>query len=157
MAADLAALDLDVPLAAGVTIRQLANIEEMADWLHVFMLTFSVSPEDTAIWRDAYEQCGFGNDAVWTHFVACLDGVPVAMASVLLEGDLAGIYCVGTLPQARGNGIGAAVTRAAMRHARERGATTAALQSSDAGYSVYRGLGFVEYCNLRLYDWRPSY
>jgi hypothetical protein len=24
------------------------------------------------------------------------------------------------------------------------------------GYSVYRGLGFEEYCRIGLYEWRPG-
>lgn len=150
MAADLTALDLDVPPPAGVTVRR---VDDLTPWLAVFIPTYASPPEDAAIWREAYEQC----DERWTHFVAFLGDEPVATTSVLLQGELAGIYVVATLGKARGRGIGAAVTRAAMRFARDRGATQAALQSSELGYGVYRGLGFVEYCNLRLYDWRPEY
>jgi ribosomal protein S18 acetylase RimI-like enzyme len=60
------------------------------------------------------------------------------------------------LPIARGRGIGSAVTRAAMSFARDAGATHAALQSSESGLEVYRALGFVHYCDLSLYDWRPE-
>jgi GNAT superfamily N-acetyltransferase len=156
MAADLTTLDLDVPLPASVTIRQLAHQDEMPRYFDVFIPAFSIPSGDAVVWRDAYEQIGFG-DVAWTHYVAFLDDQPAATTSLLLDGELAGIYNVATLAQARGKGIGAAVTRAAMLYARNHGATQAALQSSDLGYSVYRGLGFVEYCNLRLYDWRRSY
>jgi len=157
MAADLTTLDLDVPLAANVTIRQLAHVDEMPHYFTVFIPAFSIPAGDAVVWRDAYEQIGFGDGVAWTHYVAFLDDQPVATTSLLLDGALGGIDNVATLEQARGRGIGAAVTRAAMRYARDHGATQAALQSSDLGYRVYRGLGFVEYCNLRLYDWRPSY
>jgi GNAT superfamily N-acetyltransferase len=157
MAADLSAAGLDVPLPANVTIRQLTRVDELPHFFAVFVPAFSIPPGDASVWRDAYERIGFDDGVAWTHYVAYLDDQPVATASLLLEGTLAGIYNVATLAQARGKGIGAAVTRAAMRYARDRGATEAALQSSDAGYSVYRGLGFVDYCKLRLYDWRPEY
>lgn len=157
MAADLTVLDLDVPLPANVAIRQLAHADELTQWFDVFVPAFAIPDRDAAVWRDAYEQIGFGNGVAWTHYAAFLDDQPVATTSLLLEGSLGGIYNVATLAQARGKGIGAAVTRAAMRYARNHGATQAALQSSDLGKSVYRGLGFVEYCNLRLYDWRPEY
>ena len=58
------------------------------------------------------------------------------------------------MPEARGRGIGAAVTRASMRYARDVGATRAALQSSDSGFGVYRGLGFEERCVVSAYEWR---
>jgi GNAT superfamily N-acetyltransferase len=157
MAADLTTLDLDVPLPANVTIRRLRGPDEMTDWIDVVATTYATPPNEAVIWRDAFEQCGFGDDAAWAHFVANLGGEAVATTSIMVERGLAGVYMVATLPQARGRGIGAAVTRAAMRFARDRGATEAALQSSEIGYGVYRGLGFVEYCNLRLYDWRPEY
>lgn len=155
MAADLTTLDLDVPLPANVTIRQLARLDELPYWLNVFVPAFSISAGDAAVWLDAYQQIGFGDGVAWTHYVAFLDDQPVATTSLLVDGTLAGLYNIATLAHARGRGIGAAVTRAAMRYAREHGATQAALQSSEMGYSVYRGLGFVEHCNLRLYDWRP--
>lgn len=152
MAADLTALDLEVPLADGVAIRR---VDDLTDWLDVLAPVFSWPADEAAIWRDVYERLGLAEDAPWTHFVAWLGGKPVATTSLLVGGALAGIYFVATLDEARGRGIGAAVTREAMRFARTRGATHAALQSSDLGYRVYRGLGFVDYCNLRLYDWRP--
>ncbi|MFL6246192.1 MAG: GNAT family N-acetyltransferase [Thermoanaerobaculia bacterium] len=149
MAADLTSLDLEVPPPAGVTIRQ---VIDLTPWTDVLAPTFSFPAGHAELWRDAYAQCG----DEWSHFVAFLGDQPVATTSLLLDGTLAGIYMVGTLAHARGRGIGAAVTREAMRFARDRGATQAALQSSELGYGVYRGLGFVEYCNLRLYDWRPE-
>jgi ribosomal protein S18 acetylase RimI-like enzyme len=90
----------------------------------------------------------------WQHFVAFEGDRPMATTSVLVEGDLAGIYFVATMPEARGRGIGSAATRAAMRYAREAGATRAALQSSDSGFGVYRGLGFEQRCVVSAYEWR---
>ena len=28
--------------------------------------------------------------------------------------------------------------------------------SSSPGYSVYRRLGFAEYCRIGIYEWRPA-
>jgi GNAT superfamily N-acetyltransferase len=157
MTADLTTARLDVPLPEGVTIRQLTRAEELTHWVNVFMPVFSRPPEEAEIWRDVYTRFGFGDGVPWTHFVAFLGDRPVATTTSLVEGALTGIYHVATVADARGRGIGAAVTRAAMLHAREAGATRAALQSSESGLSVYRALGFVEHCELSLYDWRPGY
>jgi len=156
MVADLTAVPLDAPLPDAITIRRLEHVDELADWLNVFTVVFSSPEHERNVWRDAYVRCGVEENAPWQHFVAYDGDVPVATTSVLIEGDLAGVYFVATLEQARGRGIGAAVTRAAMRHARDKGATRAALQSSKLGYGVYRALGFVEHCQLRLYQWRPE-
>ncbi|MEU5935030.1 GNAT family N-acetyltransferase [Micromonospora sp. NPDC047187] len=60
------------------------------------------------------------------------------------------LYFVGTQPEQRRRGIGAAMTRAALHLAGERGARTAALTSSAVGESVYRGLGFRPVGEFRL-------
>ncbi|HEV7767437.1 MAG TPA: GNAT family N-acetyltransferase [Thermoanaerobaculia bacterium] len=155
MAADLTTAPLDAPSPAELTIRHLTKAEELTDWLEVFMPVFSRSAEEGAIWMDSFAQCGFGPSAGWQHFVGYVDGKAVATTSVLTVGALAGVYNVATLAEARGRGIGSAVTRVAMRYARDAGATQAALQSTELGYGVYQSLGFVQHCDLTLYDWHP--
>jgi GNAT superfamily N-acetyltransferase len=147
MVADLTKLDLDAP--PPVEIRRLTHADELLHWQTVFMAVFKRAANEAELWVDAFAQLGFEQ---WQHFVAFIDGEPVATASVLTEGELAGIYNVGTLASARGRGIGAAATREAMRWARDHGATQAALQSSELGLGVYRALGFVQSCDLRLYQ-----
>jgi ribosomal protein S18 acetylase RimI-like enzyme len=156
MIADLTTVPLDQPYPHGITIRQLEHANELTHWLDVFMAAFSAPEYQREIWRDAYVRCGFGDAAAWQHFVAFEDGRPLATTSVLVDGDLAGIYFVATLAEARGRGIGSAVTRAAMRYARDAGATRAALQSSEVAVSVYRSLGFVERCVVGAYEWRSA-
>ena len=57
------------------------------------------------------------------------------------DGDC-GIYNVVTREHARRRGIGAAVTAALVRHARERGCQTASLQSTPIAERVYASVGF---------------
>lgn len=156
MIADLTTVPLDVQPPRGITIARLTNADELTDWLDVFTIAFSTPEHEIGIWREAYARCGVGENKPWQHFVAYDGDTPLATTSVLVVGDLAGIYFVATLPEARGRGIGSAVTRAAMRYAREVGATRAALQSSEIGFSVYRSLGFVERCVVSAYEWRLS-
>ncbi|HYC59995.1 MAG TPA: GNAT family N-acetyltransferase [Thermoanaerobaculia bacterium] len=147
-----------VPLAAAapdrVTIKRLEHAAEMEDWLNVFMAAFALPEERRAIFRNTYTRIGFGDAVAWQHFVAFDDDVPVATSSVHIDGDLAGVYFVATLAEARGRGIGAAVTRESMRFAGDSGATRAALQSSDIGFNVYRSLGFEHRCDVGAYEWR---
>jgi ribosomal protein S18 acetylase RimI-like enzyme len=153
MIADLTTVPLDAPLPPGITMRQLTRVDELADWLAVFTVVFSSPEHEHAVWREAYARCGVGESKPWQHFVAFDGDRPLATTSVHVDGDLAGVYFVATMPEARGRGIGSAVTRAAMRYASDAGATRAALQSSDVGVSVYRGLGFVERCVVSAYEW----
>lgn len=81
-------------------------------------------------------------------FLGRLDGRPAATATLVNTGDVAGIYAVTTVENARRRGLGAAVTWAAVGRAREWGARAVVLQSSPMGLHIYEAIGFrtvVEY------------
>ncbi|MGI5522573.1 GNAT family N-acetyltransferase [Micromonospora sp. CA-259024] len=78
------------------------------------------------------------------------DGQIVGTAVAWLSHGLVTLYFVGTQPEQRRQGIGAAMTSAALGLAAERGARTAALTSSPIGESVYRRLGFQPVGEFRL-------
>lgn len=84
-------------------------------------------------------------------FVGYLDDEPVATAELFTSGSLGGLYSVSTRPEFRRRGIGSAVTWHAAEWARCAGARTLALQSSEAGQSVYARLGFKACCNFAEY------
>ena len=100
-----------------------------------------------------FRRLGFGGP--WRHYLGRLAGVPVATSALLFAAGVAGVYCVSTVERAGRQGIGAAVTLAALREARDLGFTIGVLGSSEMGYPVYRRLGFIEYCSIGLYKWRP--
>ena len=81
---------------------------------------------------------------VW-HFAAWLDGTLVGHSMLnLTTGRLgvAGIFDVGVVPAARGQGIGTALTLAACQLARQLGCRHALLNATGMGEPVYRRLGF---------------
>lgn len=71
------------------------------------------------------------------------DGVPIGTGFGVLTGDAIAIFNISTVPGCRRQGVGRAVTEAILRDGARDGATLAALQSSDAGYSLYESMGFV--------------
>lgn len=73
------------------------------------------------------------------------DGAPTAAAMALHTGEMAGLYWVGTLPEARGARLAAACTAMATNLAFERGARAVTLQASHMGEAIYRRLGYREY------------
>jgi GNAT superfamily N-acetyltransferase len=151
------AMRLDLREAADVTIRRVTNLAEMQIWADVLLAGFGLPASDASLWLAAYERLGLGTVAPWAHFIAFLHDEPVATSSVLLRGELAGIYHVVTLPAARGRGIGSVITVAALRHASDAGATVAALQASEMGFNVYRAIGFGAGAPLTMLQWRPEY
>lgn len=88
--------------------------------------------------------------------VGYLHGRPVATARLSLAGGAAGIYAIATLPEARGRGIGAALTHAVMTTGRDLGYRVATLQSSDMGYRIYQRLGFQHVFDYALHVHLPG-
>jgi ribosomal protein S18 acetylase RimI-like enzyme len=85
------------------------------------------------------------------YFAVRAQGRLVATAVLFLADALAGIYSVATLPAFRRRGLGAYATAQALRSAATLGYRVGVLQSSQAGYAVYRGLGFREVGQLPMF------
>lgn len=75
--------------------------------------------------------------------VAYRDGQALAAAQVLLSHGIAGVYWVGAVEAARGQGLGEAVTRVVGNIAFDRGAKASTLQASPMGEPIYRRMGYV--------------
>jgi GNAT superfamily N-acetyltransferase len=84
-------------------------------------------------------------------FVAWIDGRPVGTALAVDHERGVLISAVAVMPDARGRGVGAALTVTALRVAPNKPAT---LFATAAGLPVYRRLGFVAIGRHR--DWHPS-
>ncbi len=74
--------------------------------------------------------------------VASSDGENAAAGLAFDHAGDCGIYNVGTLPHARRRGLGTALTALHLYRARERGCTTASLQSTPEAAGIYASLGF---------------
>lgn len=98
----------------------------------------------------------FDSDSVWERFngyVAYVDEEPVSTAAVVMGGDALGVYNVATVPGHRGRGYGEAVMRHALADAENRhGVARALLQSTPAGYKLYRRMGFRTVTKVGVYS-----
>lgn len=93
----------------------------------------------------------------FTGYLGLLDGEPVAASGVFVSGEIAGVYNVATRPEARGRGIGAALTWAAALGGRDAGATRSILQASEMGEPVYTRMGYATPARYRQFEGvRPS-
>jgi ribosomal protein S18 acetylase RimI-like enzyme len=153
MAADLHRLREAGPAPTGLSISRVTGAEALAGWCRTFAAGFGLPAFVGDAFLDCLSHLELGRASPFHHYAGHLDGTPVATASVYLGAGVAGIYNVSVLPSARRLGIGAAVTLAPLRDARERGARVGILHASEMGAGVYRSLGFEERCRIRQYLW----
>ncbi|MEU4554264.1 GNAT family N-acetyltransferase [Micromonospora violae] len=136
----------DVPTPAGVHI---AESTDLATFVTAYARVSGI-PAD-GVPATVEREKAFTGDGMVHRLVGHLDdGRVVATAVAWISHGLVTLYFVGTQPEQRRRGIGAAMTRAALDLAAERGVRTAALTSSAAGESVYRSLGFRPVGEFRL-------
>ncbi|MFL5804666.1 MAG: GNAT family N-acetyltransferase [Roseiflexaceae bacterium] len=154
MAINLSELD-QAARPAGVTIERVMDSQALVMWVDTLGQGFGEGPREAGWVGAMYARIGLGDATPWRHYLAYSNGMPVATASLFLGAGVAGIYFVFTIDFARRRGIGAAITAAALRDARELGYRIGVLGASDMGYGVYRRLGFREYCTIDIYEWRP--
>jgi GNAT superfamily N-acetyltransferase len=84
----------------------------------------------------------FAADPAVQLFVGRLDGRAVGTSIAIQTETASGIVAVGTLPEARRRGVGAAVSWAAVSAGVEHGHGTIVLQASPMGFPVYAAMGF---------------
>ena len=84
-------------------------------------------------------------------FAIVRDDRIVATSMLFLDDGVAGIYSVATLTEERGKGIGGHATAEPLRVAQALGYRVGVLQSSEAGHSVYLGLGFADVGSVPMF------
>jgi ribosomal protein S18 acetylase RimI-like enzyme len=151
MAIDLHTLNDNLSSPAGFTIQRVDEAAALRTWC---------SFTDRADLANALFQfgmaTGFGSERPISHYLGWLNGRPVATASLVLAGGVAGICNVMTIPEAQRQGIGSLMSAVPLREAQSKGYRIGVLQSTKQGQNVYRRLGFQVYCTISIYLWRQQ-
>ena len=155
MAADLDAIDDEQPGLPGVEIQAVDNGTGLEAWHLVLAAGFELPGFVAQAFADLYRWC-LTQPLPLYHYVAWLEGEPVACSTLFLAGGVAGLHNVVTLPRARRRGIGTAITLAPLLRARDMGYRVAVLSSSQRGYDLYHRLGFEEYFQESTYFWNGT-
>ena len=95
-------------------------------------------------------------DAQTQFFAIHHNGRFVATSLMYLADGLAGIYCVATLAEARGKGLGAHVTAEPLRIAQRLDYRVGVLQASTAGHPIYLRLGFADCGGVPMFIRMPA-
>jgi len=130
--------------SVGVTVEEV-TAGTLADWSRVVAVSFGCPEEFVELPASYDRDVGLPGETPLRRLLVRADDEPVASSALLpgpIDSGLAGIFCVGTLPHARGKGFGALATQAAMTAARGVGARVAVLQASEMGRPLYERLGF---------------
>lgn len=101
-------------------------------------------------WADLYRTTAASTpgEPPWSHVIVRLDGRPAACASLFTADGHAFVSNVGTIPSARGAGLGTSATLGVMAIARRQGFERASLTASVMGRSVYARIGFRDEAQL---------
>jgi ribosomal protein S18 acetylase RimI-like enzyme len=136
-------------LSDGSELRRLSGPAEAEDFWRVATAAYASNGFPPEIFRFYENHDGFLADNV-AAFLAYQDGAPVAIAMTIVSHGVAGAYWVGSLEQARGRGLGSAMTAAATNAGFDLGAEIAALQASRMGEPIYAEMGYEKVDTYRL-------
>ena len=157
MAHNLKTLGTEREILNEVEIIKVENVETLKVWSDVVLTGFALPKELLSdFFYKAFSFMLLNDKPSASAFLAYDEGNPVASSLVCYEEGVAGIYNVTTLEQARGNGIGTAITLAPLNEAKNLGYQIGTLQSSDMALNMYKQMGFKEYCQMEWYVWQPS-
>lgn len=142
-------------LPEGAELRRVSSRSEAEDYWRVAASSYSslgFPPEVFAYYED-HEGLSADNVAA---FLAHMGDEPVAIAMTIVSHGVAGIYWVGCIEDARGKGLGRAMTAVATNAGFDLGAHMASLQASTMGEGIYAAMGYRTVYDYRLLMAPPS-
>jgi ribosomal protein S18 acetylase RimI-like enzyme len=134
-----------------VRIEKIANAKHTKDFIEVSVLAYAMLglPEVHTRAMFSKPEALLGKDIVG--YIAYRGNEPLATSIVLMTGEGAGLYWIGTRPNAQRLGLGALLTVYSTNEAFDAGTKVVTLQASKFGEPVYQRLGFETYDKLRRY------
>lgn len=151
MAVDLAKVDEELTSPASLSIQVVGDEDTLSRWNHIVASCFGIQ-DHGGFFFDLWLDLGF--DLPIRSYLGLLNGEPVATSLLFLAAGVAGIYMVAVIPEARRQGIGAAMTLAPLLDACAQGYRVGILHALQMGYNAYRRIGFQEYCKMSHYVWK---
>jgi GNAT superfamily N-acetyltransferase len=150
MAIDLAQRTEPSAVPSGVDIEPVGSRRALAHWVAVMGASYGwADPVKAGTLDELYDpEARDGLTRPGIQVIGRLDGKPVGCGSLFEAGGYAWVTNIGTIPEARGRGIGTAITGRLLTMARDGGHRHAYLAASKRGEPVYRRLGFVVTCRL---------
>jgi N-acetylglutamate synthase-like GNAT family acetyltransferase len=156
MLANLSDLPKDLTIPDGARMERVSNEDKLKEWMEPFKAGYQFPDMFNNFFYSLLKDFGYAEDLPIQNYLAYFNDEPVACVTLYLgKNNVAGIWNVATSPEARGKGIGTAITWKGCFEAFQKGYQHAILLSSEMGYNVYKRLGFEEYCKVGYYLWQP--
>jgi len=134
-------------------VREAHSAGERREWMKVVLQGFGLSE-----FRDmegVLTETGVTSGR-WHRLVALQNGTP-AGGVLLFTGDgVAGVHWLGVPNAFRSRGIGALLSREAVKLAAEAGYEALALQANPEVVALYARMGFQKAGEIAVFDWRPG-
>jgi GNAT superfamily N-acetyltransferase len=153
MVVDLDKLQDSRPFANGLAVEKVTDPDLLTAWAETAWVATGFPAGEAGLFSEIETQLGIDPSGMRRRYAGYWNGKLVGTSVMVLNVGVAGIYAVSTLPEARGHGLGTALTVAPLRDARQAGYRVATLQASEMGYPIYRKLGFQEVCQFKMYLW----
>jgi ribosomal protein S18 acetylase RimI-like enzyme len=136
---------LEIKLSSNTTIKSVSTDEELNAWKDILSKALMTSNRI----QDGIFESLYTKDNLELYLVLDND-VPVATGLAYFSDKVCGIYMIATLDEHRRKGYGSAVTKHCINAAHQKGITNIVLQASDKGVSIYKKMGFKEYCEFNI-------
>ena len=150
MAVNIASLQ-STELPDGYELVRIGNGDDGEEWVRQFAVGYELPPGVAQCFSPVALHADKSPDAAMQFFAIRRNGMVVCTSVCYLDGGLAGIYCVSTIPAERRKGLGAHATAEPLRLAARLGYRVGILQSSEAGHGLYKSLGFADFGGVPLY------
>lgn len=151
MALSLKEFNESLVLAENMNITRVTNNEMLKHWCNIFGKSFGATEAEINSHYELELKLSLSEEIPRIHYLCYINNMPVSCSTLYKGKNEAGIYCIGTLREFRGNGIGKLMTVKPLLDAKDYGYELAVLHASEYGFSIYKKLGFKKHCCLHRY------
>ncbi len=135
-------------LADGFKVKVVNDRHDIRDFAKVTKEAFDKSQDEIDRMYETEETIVADNMMA---FLIYKDDEPVSSVLTMLSDEAAGVYWVGTIESARGQGLGSYIAQIATNAGFDSGKSPVILQASEAGERVYTKLGYETITRYRTY------
>ena len=146
MAVDLHSVKRDTYYSGDVECIAVSNPDQLKLWIDIVnSVLFNSEKLDYVMFKSLFK------NPVFKFFLGYYNGQAVATSMRFLSAKTAGFYFITTLPEFRNKGFGHKNTIVLINDSVENGYDTGVLHATAKAESIYKKIGFKDYCKINIY------